>query len=223
MRRQGFTLIELLVVVSIIGVLLSILLPALSSSRAQARRVVCASHLKSIGVAIRSYLSANNDHLPFASTLPSVSPLPVGLTVQSGSDGFGGLSFEEREPIFLADLLAPHLNGETRVLSCPGDWPGRIERPSPNTGKSYFESERCSYTFAPFMGGQMPDRLSEQYERFYRVKLPDELVWIMSDYENFHGPPPAPAGNDGAGRSSTGTSNSRVYLYVDGHVSDFEN
>lgn len=48
--KNGFTLIELLVVVSIIALLVSILMPALGRARKTARRVVCANHLRQIGV-----------------------------------------------------------------------------------------------------------------------------------------------------------------------------
>ena len=51
----GFTLIELLVVISIIALLVSILMPALSKSREQARGVVCKTHLRSIGISISLY------------------------------------------------------------------------------------------------------------------------------------------------------------------------
>ena len=47
---DGFTLIELLVVVAIIAVLVAILLPALSSARERARRIVCMSNLQQIGI-----------------------------------------------------------------------------------------------------------------------------------------------------------------------------
>ena len=60
-RRAAFTLIELLVVVSIIALLVSILLPALSRARAQAKQVVCLSQMQQIGLALQMYGHDNND------------------------------------------------------------------------------------------------------------------------------------------------------------------
>ncbi len=49
------TLIELLVVIAIIGVLVSLMLPAIFGSREVARRTVCTSNLRQIGIAITGY------------------------------------------------------------------------------------------------------------------------------------------------------------------------
>ncbi len=62
---RGFTLIELLVVVAIIALLISILLPSLNKSRAQARTSLCASRMSQLTKALFMYGDDNNELLPF--------------------------------------------------------------------------------------------------------------------------------------------------------------
>ncbi|AQQ69798.1 PilD-dependent protein PddA [Limihaloglobus sulfuriphilus] len=71
-QNQGFTLIELLVVISIIALLMAVMMPALSKARETAKRTICMSNLKQLGLASVTYASENR-FLPFNTITPSGS------------------------------------------------------------------------------------------------------------------------------------------------------
>jgi prepilin-type N-terminal cleavage/methylation domain-containing protein len=75
-EKTGFTLIELLVVISIIAILATLLLPALSGARFAALNTACKSNVRQIGIALNLYTSANQLFPPSAagqSLLPTTT------------------------------------------------------------------------------------------------------------------------------------------------------
>jgi prepilin-type N-terminal cleavage/methylation domain-containing protein/prepilin-type processing-associated H-X9-DG protein len=98
-KRRAFTLIELLVVVAIIALLVSILLPALTSARKQAQATRCLANLRVLGQGMAIYCSDNRDVMP-PGRLPKIDNCnasaliyglrkfrPTFLTMMSGAVG----------------------------------------------------------------------------------------------------------------------------------------
>jgi prepilin-type N-terminal cleavage/methylation domain-containing protein len=129
--KAAFTLVELLVVIAVIGVLISLLLPAVQAAREAARRTSCFNNLKQIGLALHMY----HDSLR---TLPSgwIALDPAsGLPLPDGEPGWawGAMVLPFLEQANISDRLINyglpitdpvHQTARTTVLKiyrCPSD------------------------------------------------------------------------------------------------------
>ena len=97
---RGFTLVELLVVIAIIGVLVSLLLPALSSVRESARSASCKSNLKQLGLAVHMYQTAHRVYPPSFEIDTGTS-----LTTNNGSWSIHGRLLPFLEHGFAYDMV----------------------------------------------------------------------------------------------------------------------
>ncbi len=135
--RTAFTLVELLVVITIIGILIALLLPAVQAAREAARRMQCTNNLKQISLAMHNYHAAHG-MLPFGARLrDSVSPLQsvpngggTGTWVDDNSWYASILPYVEQTGVAELidyDLLWTHSDNEparkvkVALFGCPSD------------------------------------------------------------------------------------------------------
>jgi prepilin-type N-terminal cleavage/methylation domain-containing protein/prepilin-type processing-associated H-X9-DG protein len=157
-NRRGFTLIELLIAITVIGVLIGLLLPAVQAARNSTRRLQCANNMKQIGIAL------NNYHAQYKS-LPSGYKSDVSSTGAETGPGWGWMA--SLLPFLEQDLLASTIDyrqpiespvNEARLqtvptLLCPSNfitrptWPAEVRDASGNP-----MSQICRVAFCPYVG-----------------------------------------------------------------------
>ena len=115
---HGFTLVELLVVISIIGVLIALLLPAVMSAMEAARRAQCMNNLKQINVAIQTYESTMR-----------AFPYNWGVIATTSAGTPGTLTLSTTGHSWLSMIL-PQL-GETTTYAMI-DWGFSLASPQPS-------------------------------------------------------------------------------------------
>ena len=113
--KQGFTLVELLVVIAIIGILISMLLPAVQAVRESARRTTCLNNLKQIGLAVHNFESANS-RIPAARAADGFMTWPTYLLPFLEQDNYvAQLSPSERYQVQTPASVGLPIN----VMICP--------------------------------------------------------------------------------------------------------
>ena len=210
MRNKGFTLVELLVVIAIIGVLVALLLPAVQSARAAARRSQCANNMRQIGLAIHQFANVHKGRFP----------------------GIWHEADKEKSWIF---TLAPYMENVDEIRLCPEDIK-RIENSSA-AETSYVMNgylRRPTATEKLVYPEQVPDFVSKLFDlpethdtimlfeaadtsavevQFDHVHSPE---WFSEEFSTAEERREAIEHEVAIDRHSDTVAN---YLYADGHVS----
>ncbi len=127
---RAFTLVELLVVIALIAILASLLLPALSRAKDQARRVHCISNQKQIVIAWMLYPTDNQEFLVRNGSQSSITftpgVTPPFLWVYGGNHGAPQTLTNEQYLVGAQYALLGPYNKQHRIFKCPADrtlWP----------------------------------------------------------------------------------------------------
>jgi len=162
--RTAFTLVELLVVIAIIGILVSLLLPAVQSAREAGRRMQCSNNLKQMGLATLHYNQAHG-------VLP---PTTIGSHLEFKGTAFVSiLPFLEKPAIFEQWDFEKSVNEAPNselieiaipVYVCPsmerverGEGEGKASSYGLSTGSGYYRFETDNGAFTEYMADRPPE------------------------------------------------------------------
>ena len=159
-KSTAFTLVELLVVITIIGILVSLLLPAVQAAREAARRLQCANNMKQLGLALHSYHAAHECFPPagigygWCIPQPSWCPECVGDNIIVNANGLMMLlPYIDQAPLY---SQYDQRQCAANIMAGPGGSYPATGTPAPGPGgNADLESTRLSVLSCPSDTGDL--------------------------------------------------------------------
>ncbi len=155
---RAFSLIELIVVIAIMGVVVSIVLPALSSAKSSAEKVGCLANLRSQGQGVVLYMDAGDGLLPFADLY---------------MDARAGLIEPYASVAPFLDIGPPGVDSTSDVWVCPSD-------------DDVFRDLGTSYLYAPYSVFAFTGHMADPRRWVTRFVMDDPGSVLFQDTFGYH-------------------------------------
>ncbi len=165
--RNAFTLVELLVVIAIIGMLVALLLPAVNSARAAARKTQCANGMRQVGLGLQSYMSARYGKFPSI----------------YGHDGHDH-DHDSANDSWIYEL-APYMENVDEIRICPED-PDADERLADRESSYAMNGYLGVVIDVNLGGGKYLRNVHNAVKKLRQVKSTSKTVALFEATENVH-------------------------------------
>lgn len=181
-QPAAFTLVELLVVIAIIGVLASLLLPALSRAKSRAQSSVCLGHLRQLSLAFHMYLDDHQSTFPTAAAHSGLGAQPEDwVWWQTDSAPAGPVMRDAGQ-----GRVIPYLSGyNPSLLRCPadGDADARelVWRNSPGTEQYFYSYSLNAHGDMGMASFISRDRIMILLNRITSVRNPSGKVMLAEE------------------------------------------
>lgn len=162
--HRAFTLIELLVVLSIIAMLGVLAAPEFSRTIERARSTACLGNLRSLGVAVNSYVSDNDGRFPYINN-------PPPYEVYTEDDALPA----DQEPVTMLEAFGPYGIAE-KTLRCPAD----VKM------NNRFASVGTSYEWVPRIDGEQSVSPKVLSRRGGLIARPLGRIVVLRDMDPVH-------------------------------------